>query len=511
MDRVWSWLWDRHGPRYSWAVTAVTAGILLPVFATSAVLIVAFEESGRYLEAAAVVMAVTLATSFVAVLPGSERWRPTERWAAGDRHGGRRVALATSYSFARTAILRTAIAFALGGWLQGVAVGAVCGAATGRLIQFGLTCAAVFTAVQLIAVHNYVEALLRPARVSIAGDSAVGDMLPRSRPSFATWSTVMVLATAWLFTAAGAWSGAVIDRTGQHPLLVVGIATGMTVFFAVPITVGTSVAPSLQPIRDLAEGTQRVSAGDYTRRLPVVQDDDLGALAASFNRMQAGLAERERLRAAFGSYVDPALATRLLDQGDDIFTGERREVTVVFVDIRDFTPFAEASTAEDTVSRLNALFEIVVPAVHDLGGHVNKYLGDGAMAVFGAPNDLVRHADAAVLAATQIQQRVAQRFGGSLRIGIGINTGQVVAGTIGGAGKLEFTLIGDTVNVAARIEQLTKATGDTILLTADTLAAMAVRPLRLNDRGHHDLKGKAATVHVYGLDGLAPSSASHKT
>jgi adenylate cyclase len=179
--------------------------------------------------------------------------------------------------------------------------------------------------------------------------------------------------------------------------------------------------------------------------LPVVQDDDLGALAASFNRMQAGLAERQRLQAAFGTYVDPTLAAWLLEQGDDVFTGERREVTVMFVDVRDFTPFAEANTAEDTVARLNALFEIVVPAVVDAGGHVNKFLGDGALAVFGAPNDLADHADAAASAAVLIQRLIAERFGGEFRIGIGINTGVVIAGTIGGAGKLKFTLIGDTV------------------------------------------------------------------
>src|SRR5581483_11693538 len=106
-------------------------------------------------------------------------------------------------------------------------------------------------------------------------------------------------------------------------------------------------------------------------------------------------------------------------------------VTVMFVDIRDFTPFAEANTAEDTVSRLNILFEIVVPAVVDAGGHVNKFLGDGALAVFGAPNDLVDHVDAAVAAAVLIQRLVDERFGGELRVGIGINTGMVIAGTIG--------------------------------------------------------------------------------
>jgi class 3 adenylate cyclase len=225
-------------------------------------------------------------------------------------------------------------------------------------------------------------------------------------------------------------------------------------------------------------------------------------LAASFNRMQAGLAERRRLHAAFGTYVDPALAARLLDQGDDVFTGERREVTVMFIDIRDFTPYAEANTAEDTVARLNALFEIVVPAVVEAGGHVNKFLGDGALAVFGAPNDLPDHADAALRAALLIDRLVAERFGEELRIGIGINTGVVIAGTIGGGGKLEFTLIGDTVNVAARVEQLTKTTGDTILLTQECFDALGSPPPGLIDRGSHALKGKSAPVQVFSLDHL---------
>src|ERR1700751_2037746 len=198
--------------------------------------------------------------------------------------------------------------------------------------------------------------------------------------------------------------------------------------------------------------------------------------------MQAGLAERQRLQGAFGTYVDPVLAARLLEQGDDVFTGERREVTVMFVDIRDFTPFAEATPAEDAVARLNALFGIVVPAVVGVGGHVNKFLGDGALAVFGAPDDLADHADAAVNAAVLIQRLVADRFGGELRIGIGVNTGVVIAGTIGGGSKLEFTLIGDAVNVAARVEQLTKITGDTILLTHHTADALDHRPPGLTDQ-----------------------------
>jgi class 3 adenylate cyclase len=102
-----------------------------------------------------------------------------------------------------------------------------------------------------------------------------------------------------------------------------------------------------------------------------------------------------------------------------------------------------------------------------------------------------------------IHRLVAERFSGELRIGIGINTGKVIAGTIGGAGKLEFTLIGDTVNVAARVEQLTKTTGDVILLTDQCVDALVARPNGLIDRGAHELKGKSAAVQVFGLDPAA--------
>ena len=499
MDRVWQWAWDRHGPRYSWVVYALSYVVILPIWVMPPLIIVEFEESNRFLVAAAIAAATTLVTAYVVVQPGSKGWRPMERWAVGDPID-RLVALESTYIFARTSIVRSVVANASAGGLMCLAVGAVAGASTSRLIQYAIIGTTLLTAVQVIAIHPFVEAFLRPARVAIAADSGIGDDLPRSRPTFATWSTVAILAITWAFTLGGALLAAVIGRAGDDPAFAVVIATAVTLVFGVAITVGTAFAPSLRPIRDLAEGTERVAAGDYSQRLPVVQDDDLGALTGSFNRMQAGLAERERLRSAFGSYVDPALATRLLAQGDDIFTGERLDVTVMFVDIRDFTPFAESNTAEDTVSHLNALFEIVVPAVLDAGGHVNKYLGDGALAVFGAPNTLSHHAAAAITASLRISRLVAERFEGAIRIGIGINTGQVIAGTIGGGGKLEFTLIGDTVNVAARIEQLTKTTGDTILLTQHTLDALAQPPTGLIDRGAHDVKGKAATVHVYGLE-----------
>ena len=124
----------------------------------------------------------------------------------------------------------------------------------------------------------------------------------------------------------------------------------------------------------------------------------------------------------------------------------------------------------------------------------------GATAVFSALLFAVVGAIAAVSAAVLIHRLVAERFGGELRIGIGINTGKVIAGTIGAGGKLEFTLIGDTVNVAARVEQLTKTTGDSILLTQHTAHALASGLAGLTDRGSHTLKGKSAAVKVFGLD-----------
>jgi adenylate cyclase len=496
MDRIWQWAWDRYGARYSWAVCAVSLPIVLPVYLFWSFVIVAFERSSHYGEAAVFTVFAVLLRTYTMVLPGWERWRPVEQWAAGHAVDPRTV-LGANYAFARRAFTRGLWTDLIWTALFTVGVGAIAGATGSRLVQYAILGAATGVAAMLIVGHSFAEGVFRPARAAIAGDTGIGDSLPRSRPSFAAWTNVAMIATTSVSAITAAMLAAVFDVATYGPLLAVVIGCALAIVGGP--TGLASFSPFLRPIRDLAEGTERVAAGDYSQRLPVVQDDDLGALAASFNRMQAGLAERQRLQAAFGTYVDPGLAARLLEQGDDVFTGERREVTVMFVDVRDFTPFAEANTAEDTVGRLNALFEIVVPAVVVAGGHVNKFLGDGALAVFGAPNDLADHADAAVSAAVLIHRLVAERFGGELRIGIGINTGVVIAGTIGGGGKLEFTLIGDAVNVAARVEQLTKTTGDAILLTQQCVEALTSRPPVLIDRGSHVLKGKSAPVQVFGL------------
>ncbi|MET4431673.1 adenylate/guanylate cyclase domain-containing protein [Mycolicibacterium sp. 624] len=500
MDRIWQWAWDRYGARYSWACWVLTFPLALPIYLGWSLAIVAFERSDRYIEVVAVNVVAVLAYLYVLILPGTSGVRLGEQWAAGE-DVDRASALQATYRYGRAAIVRSVVLTVVWAAALFVGVGTIAGASGSRLVQYAVTGAIAATAGQLITVHSYTEGALRPARAALTSGAGIGDSLPRSRPTFTTWTIAAMLAVGFAFAVLGALLGDVFDVGRRGPVLAVALG-GALVVVCGPL-LWAAYSPLLQPIRDLTRGTERVAAGDYSQRLPVVQDDDLGALAASFNRMQAGLAERQRLQAAFGIYVDPGLAARLLEQGDDVFSGERREVTVMFVDIRDFTPFAEANTAEDTVARLNALFEIVVPAVVDAGGHVNKFLGDGALAVFGAPNDLADHADEAVSAAVLIHRLVGERFGGVLRIGVGINTGVVIAGTIGGGGKLEFTLIGDTVNVAARVEQLTKATGDAILLTGHCVDALVARPPGLTERGSHALKGKSAPVHVYGLNPTA--------
>lgn len=497
MDRIFQWVWDRYGSVYSWAICVLVYAAGLAAHLAYPLIIVAFEGSDRYLEAAAITVVAMLARVYVLVLPGSKRLRLIEKWAAGLEVDPMQ-ALRATFTYARRTTARVVAIDTV--WVPCVAVivGVIAGASGWRLVQYAIVGAVYGAATGLFAVHSFTEGSLRPARAAIAGDTGIGDSLPRSHPTFAAWSHIAMFGMVLGFSTGAAITASVIGRAREDPIVSLAIGCALTLISG-PVAV-MMISPFLRPIRDLAEGTERVAVGDYTGRVPVVQDDDLGALAASFNRMQAGLAERQRLQGAFGTYVDPALAARLLEQGDDVFVGERREVTVMFVDVRDFTPFAETNTAEDTVARLNALFEIVVPAVVDAGGHVNKFLGDGALAVFGAPDDLAGHADAAVRAAVSIQRIVGERFDGGLRIGIGINTGPVIAGTIGGGGKLEFTLIGDTVNVASRVEQLTKTTGDLILLTQPAVDALETLPNGLADRGFHELKGKSAEVRVFGLD-----------
>lgn len=178
--------------------------------------------------------------------------------------------------------------------------------------------------------------------------------------------------------------------------------------------------------------------------------------------------------------------------------GEDAMVTVLFVDIRDFTRFADRVTAREAVGLLNEFFGIVVPVLETHGGHVDKYLGDGVLGVFGAPIALPDHADRAVAAAGAIAVAVDAHFGARCRVSVGVNTGLVLVGTIGGGSRFELGIIGDPVNVAARVEQATRGTGDAVLVTEATRCLLE-SPDALMPRGSVSLKGKGAPVAVYAL------------
>jgi adenylate cyclase len=276
--------------------------------------------------------------------------------------------------------------------------------------------------------------------------------------------------------------------------VVVAVLVAFTVSLELTLLLTRSI---LRPVDDLLEATERVRRGDLETRVPITSADELGALAGSFNEMVRGLAEREALREAFGSYVDPEVARRVVEEGE-LLEGQEREVTVMFVDVRGFTRFAERASARETVAFLNQFFDVVVPIVRKHGGLANKFLGDGLLCVFGAPERLRDHADRALAAAREIVGELNRRFGDRLRVGIGLNSGPVVVGSVGGGGRLEFTVIGDPVNVAARVEAATRETRDTILLTEATRCLLE-RGVELEERGEVPLRGRSEPVPVYSV------------
>ena len=364
--------------------------------------------------------------------------------------------------------------------------------------------AAIVAPVAYATVLNYfiAELFMRPVIDDIAAvlpddfPFEAGGLLIRKRlkillPIFTAWVgfVVAALMTGEGGTSTLAWSVAA------------AIAVGMFFSFELTVLLSRSVTA---PIAALRRGVASVRDGDYDARVPVVTSDELGELSHDFNTMAAGLEERERMREAFGTYLDRDIVQLILS-GQFPKDGVEVTASIMFVDVRGFTTFAERSEATEVVTALNELFETIVPIVSNHGGHVDKFLGDGLLAIFGPPEGYLDHADRAVAAGLEIVQTV-NRFG-ALRVGVGINTGLVVAGSIGGAGRLNFSVIGDAVNVAARVESATRDTGDDLLITQATSGALR-HDVELQSRGTVDLKGKAEPVEVLALVAVDDHSAS---
>lgn len=268
---------------------------------------------------------------------------------------------------------------------------------------------------------------------------------------------------------------------------------GLTVGLLAVWIAGRSIADPVEAVR---AAISEVEGGNLEAEVEVSQGSEVGLLGAGFNRMVEGLRERERIREAFGTYVDRDVAEHILREGTAL-EGEEVEVTMLFLDIRGFTAFAERLSAAEVVAALNRLFERVVPIIHAHGGHVDKYVGDGLLAVFGAPRRQADHADRAFAAGLEIAAAVDGGFRGELSVGVGLNSGPVVAGNVGGAGRLEFSVIGDAVNVAARVESATRQTGDTVLITRRTKELLTDTRMAFAERPGLTLKGKTQPVAIF--------------
>lgn len=229
----------------------------------------------------------------------------------------------------------------------------------------------------------------------------------------------------------------------------------------------------LQPITILSDAMTRVADGDLNVSVPVTSNDEVGELTGRFNAMVEGLREREKIRETFGRYVDESVAATILRrQGEGALAGETGEATILFTDIAGFTTIAEYLQPHELVSALNDYLETVLAPISAHGGVVNTFIGDGLFASFNMPLACEGHAAAAIRAAIDIQRAIGERTFGDMGVAfatrVGISTGPVIGGSVGAGQRMSFTLMGDTVNLAARLEQLNKEHGTRILVSQST-------------------------------------------
>ncbi len=282
---------------------------------------------------------------------------------------------------------------------------------------------------------------------------------------------------------------------------------GLAISAALGIWIARDVS---RPVLQLARWASDIAQGDYQHRAQAKRRDELGSLATSFNKMSEGLAERDRVRDLLGKVVSPEVAAELLRK-DVVLGGEEREVTVLFSDLRQFTSLSEGLPPQEMLGILNNYFTRMAAIVEKHGGVVDKYVGDALMALFGAPLVNPDDADRALQAALDMLEALdelnlqwKERDLPTIGLGIGINTDIVVAGNMGSATRLNYTVIGDGVNLASRLEALTKTPeyNTRIIISASTLAKAKgqyhTRPL-----GEVAVKGKQKPTEIFALLGAS--------
>ncbi len=262
-----------------------------------------------------------------------------------------------------------------------------------------------------------------------------------------------------------------------------------------------------RPISHLMEGTRAIADGNYAITLHVPSGDEIGALTRSFNEMAASLREKDAIKRAFTRYVAREVVTEILKDPDKIvLTGERREVTVLFCDVRGFTSISERLSPEQVVSLLNAFYTLMIDTTFKHDGTLDKFLGDGVMAVFGAP---IFHADHTLRALRtalamqagirELSARRAAEGKPPLKIGIGVNAGSAVAGNVGTEARMEYTVIGDSVNLASRLESYAKP-GQ--ILIAEHTYDIVKDAIEARSLGRLKVRGKEEELEVYEVLGV---------
>jgi adenylate cyclase len=264
-----------------------------------------------------------------------------------------------------------------------------------------------------------------------------------------------------------------------------------------------------RPIFRLVQATGAIAAGNFNITLPVASRDELGVLTDSFNRMARSLREKEMIKRAFTRYVAREVVEEILKDPENlVLSGERRQVTVLFCDVRGFTPMSERLAPEEVVLLLNDFYTLMIETTFKYDGTLDKFLGDAVMAVFGAPMAHPDHSARAIRTAlamqegiTGLNERRVRDGKEAISVGIGVSAGEAVAGTVGTEDRMEYTVIGDSVNLAARLESNAKP--GQILISHRTYERVRdlvdARPL-----GRIRVKGKEEEVEVYEVLGLTP-------
>lgn len=290
------------------------------------------------------------------------------------------------------------------------------------------------------------------------------------------------------------------NRFGNEPFDPTRLTwVGVVAFIAGGVVMLVAARSVSRPIREIRSGLQRVEEGDLSVHLPVDDLGELGRLTQGVNHLAAGIREREELRELFSRQVGQAGIEGLtVPGGGPGPQGELRVVTVLFVDLRGYTAFAERHQPEEVVQMLNRFFGAVVAVVNREGGWVNKFEGDAAMCIFGAPQDQPDHAERALRAARALPHQLA-RDQGPLMAGIGVATGEVLAGFVGTPERYEYTVIGDVVNLASRLCESAKKNPTGVLASSTTVRAVGT-PEGWKPSGRIDVRGRSERAVVFTLD-----------